>query len=1656
MQPLGLFRPAALLLAFILGSSVHVAAQTFYTLISDPFMPFWPPAAPNGPVYFASPVAVPNSGSSLGVTTHLGKAFGLNNFNMLPVQQSITSAGTILSVQDVILNYSPIPQPQKAVVTLTADSRFVIVGTNTSNLYALEDIYLNQTRPNGASPSFAFKRAVFNAGTQLTFLNAVVGNAWAPSDFCDFDGDGKKDELLMGGSTGKLVLLKLVWGNPGSTSPTEESVFTTGEVSGFNTLAALTSETFSKPTCTPKDAANLYVAVGFRSGLIVTFTYEKSTKLWNFVQSIQIDSNKFVFSPPLGSPANNLFAAPAFIDLDGDSIMDGVAVGYTNGAMNLIFSAYSRGTTCTPPTCALGFFVLGCDCRPCPAGTYRASTTQQWCKVCGGVDSYCEEGAQYPKVRGANECTYWAPYPSATNPNTVSPYFAKDITYYTDNYGANGGAKVTLGDGSEININTYWNAGSMQQEMFGGMKNWRNRADVCGKLELGDTTYYAGMPNANSTFGFTPVQQLVRPADGQVPFTLANTGNTALNVTFNFGSNAYFASVIYPTQNFATVSKVTLSPGRTETFRLRVQTGSIPAALLVNNFLNLTLELQPEPYWKQQSGFNSETLSSVFLTFQLQLVEATLLAVPPDVSVDMQTEAISMRTIQIFNLEEAPSTLNINVQYLTPTSTDWLVPKLQGPPNSNVGPIAKCHPNPTCAPDNQQIMDFSRMLDITFNSSGLFNGYYYANVIINAVVVGCGLTVRGGPVLWQMSTIQFMDTAGQLVPIGGNPSFRVDVMPQIAIVARDSLGNPTDNYATATGGASGPVQLRVEWEWANLTTLCPVPAINCYGTIFANSNGQLGVFTARFQVFAQGGYLVRAFDPNGQLIGTRRTFDVDTLPNPMTFNVSAKVCAATSNSVPNALGSGCVCKPGFGVQDNSGTFSDIVCVECGKGTWSLGGQSPCNPCQDGYYQDGTGQTTCKRCSSFLEAPDLAKQSCTACSSFEYVRDDDPAWACTGCGENQRVRTLRDSLGHALNFTHPTLSGVYVNKYFCACNANMYWSNTAGKCVLCPTGGFCVDRDEDEIIPRYGYWGPIKENNIIVPNERRRLDVAAKQHRGRFLDDSNYTAPTFIRCRRAASCPGIEVGDNELGVDSAVYAALASYSSLSNSTAECTVCEEGFTGPLCFKCAGGYTRAGVDSCTKCLTKASVVGLLILGAIFAIIVCIYIIRRTLANMDNENDQSDEMILLRVLMSHLQSESMVQGIDLDWPAFVLGMFDVFNLISSTGQSAFSLDCFVDEDLAAQASNCAVLTDNRLRTFFLSALFIALLPVFGFVCSSIYWLCRYAYIKQTTGKGRGRSFYQYNLVSVIIIVFLLYPSLVRTGFKFFSGSSETIAGNRFLEADFNIIFGSSEHLRWALCLGLPMILIYALGVPFGFLYILRTRRADTHRYGKVFTFLYTGFQSQFYYWEVVIMFRKLGIAACTIMLRPYGSDIQAFATSIVVFASICLQLQVRPYIHASMNFLEVYGLTTLYMTLFLGLFQSSANINFGESSAINVTFGILIVLINVAFLVFIFGKLFQVTYNTGKEKGWRHALLMVVTLGNATTSTAVMSNRNMSESFAGRKKAANSLVDAQTESGNPVYTKELSPSAVPEYDDVYGKAAAPVAKAKGAVDEVSYDKPA
>lgn len=122
------------------------------------------------------------------------------------------------------------------------------------------------------------------------------------------------------------------------------------------------------------------------------------------------------------------------------------------------------GEHCVEMICAEGEFQRGCECLPCPAGTYR-DNSMMLCAVCGSPDVYCPEGATAPILRTAGYCTIWSPYPSAKwNPTRISPSYYDDVGYYSYHYG-NPSTTVLFSDGTQNTIDAFWTDNEMDRQV---------------------------------------------------------------------------------------------------------------------------------------------------------------------------------------------------------------------------------------------------------------------------------------------------------------------------------------------------------------------------------------------------------------------------------------------------------------------------------------------------------------------------------------------------------------------------------------------------------------------------------------------------------------------------------------------------------------------------------------------------------------------------------------------------------------------------------------------------------------------------------------------------------------------------------------------------------------------------------------------------------------------------------------------------------------------------------------------------------------------------------------------------------------------------------------------------------------------------------------
>lgn len=86
--------------------------------------------------------------------------------------------------------------------------------------------------------------------------------------------------------------------------------------------------------------------------------------------------------------------------------------------------------------------------------------------------------------------------------------------------------------------------------------------------------------------------------------------------------------------------------------------------------------------------------------------------------------------------------------------------------------------------------------------------------------------------------------------------------------------------------------------------------------------------------------------------------------------------------------------------------------------------------------------------------------------------------------------------------------------------------------------------------------------------------------------------------------------------------------------------------------------------------------------------------------------------------------------------------------------------------------------------------------------------------------------------------------------------------------------HYFWSIGVALPCIIVWGLGIPFfAFVLMSRVRKNLVKMEVKeLYGFLYNGYKKEFYYWEVIIMYRKIFMIAIAVILKNYGTITQVF----------------------------------------------------------------------------------------------------------------------------------------------------------------------------------------
>ena len=213
--------------------------------------------------------------------------------------------------------------------------------------------------------------------------------------------------------------------------------------------------------------------------------------------------------------------------------------------------------------------------------------------------------------------------------------------------------------------------------------------------------------------------------------------------------------------------------------------------------------------------------------------------------------------------------------------------------------------------------------------------------------------------------------------------------------------------------------------------------------------------------------------------------------------------------------------------------------------------------------------------------------------------------------------------------------------------------------------------------------------------------------------------------------------------------------------------------------------------------------------------------------------------------------------------------------------------------------------------------------------------------------------IATFVTVLYLLYPTLTRATFKIVA--CQTVGKNRYLQMELDLPCWDDVHLAWVLCLFLPSLLGYVLGLPLIAFLMLRKFRHHLHDKIPRFHFgtLYLGFKDDYYYWEVITAMRKTSIIMVAVFLTGSGTEVQALTGSFINLGALLLHLSFHPYVsvtkeHDTLHSAEMWALTVSFVTLWMGLFFFQETVRNDQSLMIFLT--IVLMALNMMYVLIAF----------------------------------------------------------------------------------------------------------
>jgi predicted outer membrane repeat protein len=423
------------------------------------------------------------------------------------------------------------------------------------------------------------------------------------------------------------------------------------------------------------------------------------------------------------------------------------------------------------------------------------------------------------------------------------------------------------------------------------------------------------------------------------------------------------------------------------------------------------------------------------------------------------------------------------------------------------------------------------------------------------------------------------------------------------------------------------------------------------------------------------------------------------------------------------------------------------------------------------------------------------------------------------------------------------------------------------CYLCPSGTYSLDPNEScnscpSHVTCYG-------NFTMAPNP------------GYWRPDP--TTILVLQCPLKEACIGSPSN--------------ASYVSLTG------LCANGYEGNLCTACQVGFSKQGKYQCGKCPNLMANIAISALIAGVALLFGALIV--VLALRGATRPRSELALYTKIFMNYLQMIVVAASLNLNWPSFVSVFLSGQETAGSVTEQLFSYDCIMQEM-------------SMTRLYYTKVIAYALMPAALILFAIFVWLL----IRVCFNVG---ELIQKSIATLVLIIFVLHPSLSKMMFSVFSCQAIK-PGEYWLVSDLSLPCWSSDHIGYILMVSVPSLAVWIFGLPTICLFLLYKKKAvllTDHITQLKFSFLYKGYHAQWYFWEFVILYRKVAVVCASVFLSTVSITVQALSVLAVLLIALFFQLQVQPFLSPQFNTLELKSILVSAVTIYSGLFYQTEKIS-------------------------------------------------------------------------------------------------------------------------------------